>query len=1504
MPRPLPLRSRRSSSLFPANTAGGRYCRRSRLLLVGAALACLVAPARGVAGRPSAVRRRATPSSTVRLPGHVLPALANATPASQAAGTAPLTLTLVLRHDDQPGFERYLHALHDPQSPSYRHFLSQQDIADRFGPSRRTYDHVLAYLRANGFELVEGSANRLTLTVRGSRAAAEDALLVHIRDYRLGDRAFFANDGDPALPRQLASHVAAVAGLSDLARPAPTVKRGFYKLACEFLLAPVPPPPGYKLCAPGSANPLKQCLTAAEQAAQNDLPFNFDFFAYESFYTFERVVPISEPCPPDTGPVTNAFHRAASPGAGIPLAQASGSNQTVALVEFDTFEQTDVADYLALLELPAAQLGNLSAVHVNGGAAPGPDQEEVLLDIDTVMTIAPSAKVVVYDAPFSGAGSSFQAVFNAAINGGATIISNSWAYCEDQTSLADVQGIDAIFQNAAMSNISIFNGAGDSGSTCLDGSPNTIAVPSDAPHGTAVGGSTVRSGPGSPYASETWWDGTGATPPTGQGGFGVSRFFSRPSYQDGKTASAMRSVPDVVANADPANGVIICQASDGGCPTGAFYGGTSYSAPLWAAYTAVVNEAIGHNLGFANLALYGLAGTPAFHDATSMGSDFAHVGLGSPNVDRLIAELSGLAIGMPDPHASLVSPALETQGIADFDAPIVVPADGASPGYVRVTLLDANHSTVDGKTVTLAGNPGSHVTISPASGVSDLHGSVVFTVKDLTAETVTFTAMDVTDGVQLASPTLPFVVPSAAAASIVADQSSVTADGTSTVTITVTLQDALQRPTPGKQITLSQGSGRSIIVGPSPSVTDAGGKIVFTATDLVNETVTYTAVDVSDGDLPVPGSAVVTFGNGNNSACAATLTPPRGANGNVVTAWATGFVAQNFNFGNVNWSGCPGASNPTFEGGSAYVADFPKGQLFKFGSGGGAATSGNILASLSQTLGQPTFGKDGSLYATFSATTGNFTTGAIVQLDPATGAILRTVASNLTCPNGLAVDPLSGDLFFDDACTGAGSDDPAIHRVINPSAASPSVVTYATLPTTPNGGLAFAPNGTLYAVTGYFNNPQAPIVRVSGTDQPGPPSVVTLPGVTTAFGVAVGETLPDGEAKSLLVVPNGTLTLVDITTTPFSSSVLANNLGVGTIGPDGCLYATDNATIYKVTNAAGGCGFAPTNPSPSLGLAPEELSPDPAQGTAQSFTATLHNVPAVAGTPVLFQVSGANPGVQMVRADASGNAVLTYTAAAQGEDTIVAHTTVNGSTLTSNAAHVRWGAGKHVTFLTLNPSPAAGSPGQPVSVVASLTDSSTQTAVGGAAVAFALGSAQCSGTTGPDGLAVCQLTPASPGINRLTATFAGTDQLLGSSDSIGFNVVVPSVQATCSASCDDGDGCTSDACADGQCQHTPPAGLPGVTCYLDALTSALKGAPKSDLRPAVKRQLLGKVRALGKLVRMANHPGKTGAKALKKLQKKLNGLVGQLQKLPAKKVATALDQLLVVRARGALAAMP
>src|SRR5665213_3432273 len=201
--------------------------------------------------------------------------------------------------------------------------------------------------------------------------------------------------------------------------------------------------------------------------------------------------------------------------------------------------------------------------------------------------------------------------------------------------------------------------------------------------------------------------------------------------------------------------------------------------------------------------------------------------------------------------------------------------------------------------------------LPPASGTSDGNtGAVVFTVTDLTQETLVLTATDTTDNVVLADqPVIEFLVPPAASAGIAASPTSVPPDQTSTSTITVTLKDALNRPTPGKEIALSQGAGHSIVSAPNPSITDANGQIAFTATDGISEVVTYTAIDVTDSGLPVPGSATVDF-TGAATSCVGP--PPVGGPGFAVTPWATGFFAHNFNFAGVNWLGCPGAQNPTF----------------------------------------------------------------------------------------------------------------------------------------------------------------------------------------------------------------------------------------------------------------------------------------------------------------------------------------------------------------------------------------------------------------------------------------------------------------------------------------------------------------------------------------------------------------------------------------------------------------
>ncbi|MGA8276632.1 MAG: protease pro-enzyme activation domain-containing protein [Rhodanobacteraceae bacterium] len=1289
----------------------------------------------------------------VRLSGHVLDALGAATvePAGSLAKDGrvaseedqPLSLTVVLKRDDEAGFQQYLHDVHDPQSPVFRQFLSQPELATRFGPSAADYRQVLDYLQTQGFQLAEGSANRLTLTVSGTRAQAEQAFDVHIGDYRIGDRTFYANDRDPSLPGAIAVHVQAISGLSDLARPQPSIQA--IRHAICFLAVSL----NVYFNRPGGT--LEQQQAEAQRKVDACVAHVSDTHAQQSYF-------FTDPPPP------------AWQG-------ADGTGQTIGLLEFDTFELSDIADYISLIGLPDSKINDVTETDVNGGfgGPPGAGMVEVLLDIDEVLNVAPGAAIAVYDGP---SGTSFQAMFNALIDGDVDIISNSWAYCEDQTTLADVTSIDSILQGAAASGISVFNGSGDSGSSCLDGSANTVAVPADVPSATAVGGSSLNVGPGDIWAGETWWNGTNDTPQTGQGGFGASRYFARPAYQDGHTTSLTRSVPDVVANADPAGGIEICNANAGGCPTGTLNGGTSLAAPEWAAFTALLKQTQGSALGALNPLIYPFAGPGAFHDAAAMGSDFAHVGLGSPKLALLHQQLTGQTAGPIDPMLSQV----RVYDVEGFSFPptfsLVLPqfADG-TPSYVAVRLVDANANILIGKTVTLTANPGSHATISPASGVTTSdNGAVVFTVTDLTVEPLTFTATDTTDGVTLdETASLNIIPPIAASGSISAFTDAVPADGASSDIITVTLQDAMGRPSPGKIVTLAQ-TGNSVISGPSPNVTDSNGEIEFTVTDTVQESITYTATDVTDGDLPVPGSAVVNFNFDGGDNCGITNlgNPDISAGpGYAITPFAIGFVPLITNFAGLN-DGCRGASGLAFDAlGNLYVSDMHSGNIYKFGSAGGVAGPDTLVTPtpLGPFLEDLTFGLDGKLYGSQNATTGNFFTGAVIEIDPVTGALIRTVAPSITCASFVKTDPISGDLFVNDSCSGGGSDNGSVWRISDPGSAMPTTSVYTATPGV-NGGLFIAPSGTLYMLSYVENNGQAGVVSITGTNSPMPGQITVLPGITYPdLGIAAlgSQGSADEQAIVLATSPPNSNDLplgihsYDITTDPATTTGLqiANGYAnVQVIGPDGCMYVSMNVAVYKITNADGSC---PLDVADSLiALSPSVVSPNPTQGSEQTFTAAIHNAGVAAGTPVGFQISGANAQTAQVNADADGTAAFTYTGVNAGSDTIVALATVNGVALASSPAHVTWSQGPHTTSLNLNTTPAGGFAGRPVTLTAGLLDISVvpNAPISGATIGFAVDGQSCSGVTAGNGVASCTLTVPDVGAFTLTVTYGGGGNFL------------------------------------------------------------------------------------------------------------------------------------------------
>jgi hypothetical protein len=186
------------------------------------------------------------------------------------------------------------------------------------------------------------------------------------------------------------------------------------------------------------------------------------------------------------------------------------------------------------------------------------------------------------------------------------------------------------------------------------------------------------------------------------------------------------------------------------------------------------------------------------------------------------------------------------------------------------------------------------------------------------------------------------------------------------------------------------------------------------------------------------------------------------------------------------------------------------------------------------------------------------------------------------------------------------------------------------------------------------------------------------------------------------------------------------------------------------------------------------VSPNPAQGTAQTFTATFRNATVPVATPVLFQVTGANTVLKLGRTDANGQASFSYTGISDGPDSIVAIAAIDNIDLTSNKAHVTWAAGRHVTFLTLNLSPKTGMPGTPVTVTAALADISRQPAVpvSGVSVALQVAGGSCSAITDGAGLATCDLTPTGgSATTALSASFAGNTQFTPATASTAFVLV-------------------------------------------------------------------------------------------------------------------------------------
>ena len=359
----------------------------------------------------------------------------------------------------------------------------------------------------------------------------------------------------------------------------------------------------------------------------------------------------------------------------------TGKGQTIAILINAFAAPSDLTAFWARNNIPAT-LDQVQQINVTNANLPAPVDEETL-DTEWASGIAPGATIRVYAAAslnFVDLDTAVDAILeDVGSIPGMRQLSISLGFGE--TFMGGPQGVAAAahqkFLRLAAAGVNVFVSAGDGGSNPdntgqLPVGPLQVEYAASDPSVIAVGGTTLVLAPDGLVASETGW---------AEGGGGKSIFFERPSWQTGLDdagASAngtgaggtgtggtgaatggtgaggtetdnlrpMRLVPDVSLAADPGDGANLVLNGKS-----MMIGGTSWAAPVWAGFCALINEARGNAgkpfLPFLNPLIYPLRGTAAFRDITT-GSNGAYTagpgydmvtGIGVPNLAALLSAL-------------------------------------------------------------------------------------------------------------------------------------------------------------------------------------------------------------------------------------------------------------------------------------------------------------------------------------------------------------------------------------------------------------------------------------------------------------------------------------------------------------------------------------------------------------------------------------------------------------------------------------------------------------------------------------------------------------------------------------------------------------------------------------------------------------------------------------------------------------------------------------------------
>ena len=454
------------------------------------------------------IREKVDDNQLTPLRGNTPPAANAQNDVGRVSGIMPMTdLILVLRRSPevQAAFDNFVESQYDASSPNFHHWLTPEQVGEKFGPAMADIATVSSWLSSHGLSVDEISKDRMTIRFSGSARQVEAAFHTELHNLAVKGEAHFSNMSDPQIPIALEPVVMGPKALHNFI-PKPLHRTGG-KAALNRETGK-----WQRMAEPNAATASVPKANAAFTGARPDIVFT----CTGTGCLEEDVTPYDFAAIYNLSPLWSA---------GI-----DGTGQTIAIAGRSDVKASDVASFRSTFGLTGG-----SYTQINNGSDPGnctstaanalctlDDQIENALDVEWAGATAPKAAVkLVVTQQTSSNDAIYLSAKYAIDNKVAKIINVSYGLCELGLGTTNNASYNTLWQTAESAGISVFVASGDSGSPACDqgaasqgpyGAEFGLAVSGIAstPHNTAVGGTDLNWDTASTYWN-TSSDSHGAT---------------------------------------------------------------------------------------------------------------------------------------------------------------------------------------------------------------------------------------------------------------------------------------------------------------------------------------------------------------------------------------------------------------------------------------------------------------------------------------------------------------------------------------------------------------------------------------------------------------------------------------------------------------------------------------------------------------------------------------------------------------------------------------------------------------------------------------------------------------------------------------------------------------------------------------------------------------------------------------------------------------------------------